>query len=275
MKKTLIVCLMVYFVIPAGLGLAEVHGYFWLGGIGVFLDYTEKENGATLDRDHGWLPGVDSGLFLTERNWVLRFQGKWAYTNNATYNGQTDTRVPLNFDHEYETIWTIEANVGYTFHAPINFTPYIGLGYRRWSRGKAQRVQAEDGNYVWDYKEVYKWGYVPVGIILEKPFFKNRFEVELDTAILFPFSQDMTAYLSETDPAYSDVGFDLGWRPGFRIKIPIRWYYTKTAALYISPFYRFWRIGRSNTVEANGGSYYEPRSTTHYYGVSCGLTFQF
>ncbi|MCD6319454.1 MAG: hypothetical protein J7M03_02115 [Candidatus Desulfofervidaceae bacterium] len=45
--------------------------------------------------------------------------GKWASTNNATYNGQTNTGIPLNFDHQYETIWTIEADIGYTFHTTV------------------------------------------------------------------------------------------------------------------------------------------------------------
>ncbi len=278
MKRYL--CLIFFLLCMSAPCLAEdvaVHGTYWLGGMGMFLDYTEKEGSTVLDRDHGWLPGVDSGISVTERNWTFIFRGKYASTNNATYEGQTQGGVPLKFGHEYETIWTIEGNLGYTFKSVFNFTPYVGIGYRRWKRGKAQLVEDANGNLVWDYKEIYRWGYIPLGCRLEKTFSHKVFDFQIDMAILFPFSQDMTAYLSEIGG--TDTGYDLGWRPGFRIEIPICWYFTPRSGLYVKPVYRYWGIGKSNTVTQISGNLiwqsYEPHSTTHYYGVSCGFIFRF
>ena len=116
-----------------------------------------------------------------------------------------------------------------------------------------------------DYKEKE---YVPVGVILEKRFLRS-FKIGFDAAVVFPFNMEMTAYLSEIGG--SDLDFDLGWHVGGRCELPIAWYIRPATAFYINPFYRYWNIGESNIVSG----FYEPHSITHYYGVSCGVMFEF
>jgi len=268
MKKNIvsgiIICLVTFYFDFAS---AQIQGKFWFGGMGAYLDYKEKEAGKVLDKDYGWLPGFEGGFLLSERDWMLRIMGR-RVSGDVTYDGQTSEGVPLKFDNEHETIWSVELNYGYTFKTIINVTPYVGIGYRKWVRGKAQLVQAADGSYVWNYKEVYKWGYVPVGVILEKRFLRS-FKIGFDAAVVFPFNMEMTAYLSEIGG--SDLDFDLGWHVGGRCELPIAWYIRPATAFYINPFYRYWNIGESNIVSG----FYEPHSITHYYGVSCGVMFEF
>ncbi|HDD35704.1 MAG TPA: hypothetical protein ENF30_02770 [Candidatus Desulfofervidus auxilii] len=271
MKKAIVGNLLIFLLLFSfSSAFAQVQGKFWFGGLGAYLNYKEKDEGVVKDKDYGWLPGFEGGFLLSERNWILRIIGRWT-GGNATYDGQTQGGIPVKFDNEHETIWSIELNYGYTIQGLISFTPYFGIGYRKWIRGKAQLVEAEDGSLVWDYEEVYKWGYVPIGMVIEKRI--SYLKIGIDGAVLLPFSMKMTAHQAEIGG--SDTDYDLGWHVGAKCEIPIAFYVKPRTAFYIKPFYRYWNIKKSNLVLVESTITYEPHSITHFYGVSCGVIFEF
>ena len=248
----------------------KFNGEIQAGPLCYYLDYQERENSKVIDKDYGFLYGIHAKVEAKNRNFIFNVKSSIAYTDSATYEGSSSSGESLSFDSEKECIITLQADAGYNINIGIKITPYIGLGYRYWRRGEAKVVQADDGSYVWDYKEIYSWLYVAPGIRLSVPI-KDHVSISLDAAYMFAIDPQVTAYFSEINPSYSDVTLNLSPESAFYVNIPVRINITRRLLLHIEGIFRYWNMGRSNFYLGM----YEPHSITKLYGINIGIGYKF
>ena len=235
------------------------------------FQYKEKEHDTTLDKDYGSLIGLNAAVLWTRNPWWMRGNFNFASTHRATYKGQTQSGDPLKFDDEHETVYMFEGDLGYTFEARvpwgiINVTPYTGVGYRRWSRGQ---TDTNTGNY----KEVYTWGFVPLGVNMFPQAKPESWLIGLDLAVLLPFSPRLEAHLHDLNPVFEDVDFELPGRPGFRIQVPLLFKSSSKWSVRFVPMYTYWSFDQSRFEETAGLPVYEPASVTHRFQVLLGVGY--
>ncbi len=240
------------------------------GPLCYYLDYQERENGRVLDKDYGFLYGIHGKLEAKNNNLIFDVKTFIAYTDSATYKGSSSSGEKLSFDSEKECIINLQTDAGYIINIGIKLCPYIGIGYRYWRRGEAKVVQADDGSYVWDYKEIYSWAYIASGIKLTIPIERNV-SVSLDTAYMFAIDPQVTAYFSEIDPSYSDVTLNLNPQSAFYVNVPVEVKLTKRFLVHCEAIFRYWNMGRSNFYLGM----YEPHSVTKIYGVNVAISYLF
>jgi len=240
------------------------------GPLCYYLDYQERENGTVLDKDYGFLYGIHGKLEAKNKKFIFDIKTFIAYTDSATYEGSSSSGETISFDSEKECIITLQADAGYSVNIGIKVTPYVGIGYRLWRRGEAKVVQADDGSYVWDYKEIYSWAYIAPGIRLCMPI-RNNISISLDAAYMFAIDPQVTAYFSEIDPAYSDVTLNLSPESAFYVNLPLKIRLSKRLSLHCEAIFRYWNMGRSNFYLGM----YEPHSVTKIYGINVGLGYEF
>jgi len=236
-----------------------------------YFQYKEKEHDTTLDKDHGFLTGLNAAVLWTRNLWWMRGNLNFASTHRATYKGQTQSGDPLKFDNEHETVYMLEGDLGYTFEARvpwgiINVTPYTGVGYRRWIRGQ---TDTNTGNY----KEVYTWGFVPLGVNMFPQAKPESWLIGLDLAVLLPFFPRLEAHLHDLNPVFEDVDFELPGRPGFRIQVPLLFKSSSKWSVRFVPMYTYWSFDQSRFEETAGLPVYEPASVTHRFQVLLGVGY--
>lgn len=254
------------------------YGLTVMGGVNVsHMDYRETANGATLDRDYGSLGGIHAGLRLENRILWSRLTADYTTTETATYDG-----VIQDLQGQYtpykastsERISLYEGDIGFKAinEGAATLTPYVGLGYRSWRRGR---------NALPDFVEKYTWYYWAAG--LNCVWRIGRLTVSADAAALIPFSMEMT-----TDVAgqFDETSFNIKSRVGFGARLPLTYDVSSgrpkpvRVFVFLTPYYRYWAIGASDIVELtqNGvpvAPVMEPESHTDIYGANVGLGVNF
>ncbi len=74
---------------------------------------------------------------------------------------------------------------------------------------------------------------------------------------------------------YEGGTFELGGVNGIDLKLPIKYYFSPEFSFDLTPYFTYWHIRASNTVEISGNYYYEPTSNTHIEGVQAGFSYYF
>jgi hypothetical protein len=236
-----------------------------------YLSYKEFMDGGVLDKDTGWNNGVYVEARHDDEDMYARFLFDYVVTNSATYTGSLQNGTPITMSTE-EKFLTFEVNAG---AKALNFgtatlSPYAGLGYRDWKRGKDNLP---------DYQEDYSWWYVAAGGNLAYRF--NRLVIAADVALLYPFASKMT-----TDVAgmVDEATFDIKPRLGYRAEVPVTFEVSQGRDLKIlvfgTPFYQKWKFGASDPVTLTQGGIpvaiaIEPDSTTVMYGFRVGVGLNF
>jgi hypothetical protein len=167
-------------------------------------------------------------------------------------------------------------NIGYNFAIAKNISlkPYVGYGYRRWSRGEKNITSTYAS-----YNERYYWHYFPVGITADFAI-GEKILIQPNAGLRFMFYGEMTAYLSELDDGYNDPTFKLRNKTGWYAELPITYKFSQTWAIVVKPWYEYSEIGKSDKEPLTyyGSLYgyaYEPSSETKQYGVNLGVVASF
>ena len=168
-------------------------------------------------------------------------------------------------------------NIGYNFAVTKNISlrPYVGYGYRNWSRGETTLRS----NGIYSLKERYYWHYLPAGLSAEYNV-GDKFFIEPNVGMRWMFFGEMRAYFSEVDSGYNNPEFKLGNTVGWYADIPIRYKFSQYWSVVVKPWYEYSTIGKSDTVARTyhgivDSYYYEPDSTTHQYGVNVGFVLSY
>ncbi len=235
------------------------------------FDYKEDMVPPSKSTNEGWLPGAFiSYTFKKNSVFYHRFYVHYAAAE-ITYDGSTQTGTPIKFSNDPQKFFKLQWDFGYPWAIRDNFvlTPYLGLGYRYWERGETSYP---------NYKEVYTWGYIPVGLRIDYDI-NDKWRVGGNVAANFMFGGNMKAYLSELSRGAPDLDFSLGNEVGWYAELPVTYRITNNWALTAAPWYEYSTIGRSDTKYFRYGgslySAYEPSSKTNQFGISLSADLSF
>ncbi|MCX5714993.1 MAG: hypothetical protein NT033_09410 [Candidatus Omnitrophica bacterium] len=240
---------------------------------GNHMRYKEFDGLDILDEDRGNSGGFYLGLGFKSNNYIENIMAKpyvEAYYRESSaavkYIGRASdgiTTTDFSFN-EQSKIRNFGLKIGgYTaFTDKGEISGYFDLGQRSWYRGKNEVI-----NNVLSYSEKYYWTYLGLGIAANF-LFLPRFSTGIDAEWMFtPSSAKMRSNL------YEGGTFGLTNVYGYEIKMPLKYYILKNLSLDLTPYFTYWKIGKSDLVQIKGNYYYEPDSKTFIEGVLAGFTY--
>ena len=251
-----------------------------------YFDYKEDVPGPGKSTETGWLPGIYAGWKYDKKNAVYsKVFFEFSY-EDTEYDGTDQSGIiPIKYSHNNpQFLFRGEWDIGYNFAVTKNISlkPYVGYGFRRWSRGDSEWRTVYYESIPLDMgtpKEIYYWHYLPVGVAAEFTV-GDKLVIQPNAGLRIMFYGEMKAYLSELNRGYNDPKFELGNKIGWYAEIPITYKFSQTWAIVMKPWYEYSEIGKSDTerLTYNGTTYgysYEPSSRTHQYGVNVGIVASF
>ncbi len=129
----------------------------WLGAGVMDFDYEEFDQGASLDREEGYLPGVSAGLRLA-RGRMFAETALEAWTGGVDYASATE----ITTTDEDILDWNVMAGRDLFAQADQRLGLYAGLGYRHWQRDIRSTPTA------FGLDETYRWWYASRGAARRK-----------------------------------------------------------------------------------------------------------
>jgi hypothetical protein len=242
-----------------------------------YFDYKEDFVPPLKSTERGWLPGVYTSFEYKKLDGLYaKLYGSYA-SADLTYDGSTQTGIPVTYSNSRQRFYKFESRVGYTVKISKNteLIPYVGYGYRLWERGETKPTIP-----VW-IQEDYSWHYFPIGLNLNHEI-NRRWSIGGLVAANIMFMGKMKTHFSELDSRARDNEVDLGNTIGFSAAVPVKYQFTDKWFLVVTPWYEYSSIGRSNTVDVlysngtpTGYNWTEPASTTHQYGFDLGMGYAF
>ncbi len=259
----------------AGAGDSFLNGTFSIsaGFNGSHMRYKELQGVDILDENRGNSGGFYLGLAFRSNNYIAEIMAKpyiEAYWRESSatikYIGRASNGITTRDFSFYQNSKIRNSGLkigGYTkFTDNGEISGYFDLGQRSWYRGKNAIV-----DNVIVYSEKYYWTYLGLGIGANF-LFLPQFSSGIDAEWMFtPGSPKMRANL------YEGGTFGLKNVNGFEIKMPLKYYILKNLSLDLTPYFTYWKIGKSDPVKINGAYYYEPDSKTFIQGVFAGFTY--
>lgn len=234
---------------------------FYIGVDSLYRDYSEKLEAPLKSDEYGNLYGVSIAYDRFEPYGLHIGVDFSLVTGAVTYDGTLvnliDFSVRAAEGRTRSTIASTEARVGYTL--PCNcqsFTPFFGVGYHYWYRGKVEGVPR-------DYSEAYDWSYFALGLHWEAEMDED-WTIACRLKCMYPIQPEMSASDVESD-------FELGSEWHFEAEFPISRIspcdFYCVSGVRVVPYYRYLSIGASDLTEG----YIEPDSNTHVVGLRLEL----
>ncbi|MCU7923289.1 MAG: outer membrane beta-barrel protein, partial [Candidatus Thiodiazotropha sp. (ex Dulcina madagascariensis)] len=135
-------------------------GSAWLGLTALAFDYEEfGDQGDSLDREQGLLPGLVAGADIEHERWFVGASLSWS-------SGDADYTSPAVDTRTDEDILNLELMAGTRLFAweEQRLSLIAGVGYRKWRRNIRSTAQA------YGLDETYRWGYGLLGLRGEHAF---------------------------------------------------------------------------------------------------------
>ncbi|MCU7920759.1 MAG: outer membrane beta-barrel protein [Candidatus Thiodiazotropha sp. (ex Epidulcina cf. delphinae)] len=241
-------------------------GSAWLGLTALAFDYEEfGDQGDSLDREQGPLPGLVAGADLEHERWFVGASLLWL-------SGDADYTSPAVDTRTDEDILNLELMAGTRLFAweEQRLSLIAGVGYRKWRRNIRSTAQA------YGLDETYRWGYGLLGLRGEHAF-NGLTRLVTDLSVTRTINPDLEVRFLQ---GFDDVGLALGEETGFKVTLALHRQLGRTTILRVAPWYEYWELGRSSdtTLLRNGipaGVVFEPRSETSNYGVNIGVSWRF
>lgn len=238
-----------------------------LSAVGQNLDYEETASGSTLDSDKGAMWGATAEWRQDMDPYLLIVKTSYAATESAVYDGSLQysdgTTVPYSAGGQKESIWLLQADLGYKYlrSGGMTLSPLVGLGYRDWLRGQNDIA---NGNY----KEDYHWFFVDGGVDFD--FQTGNWLFGFQGKAAYPLAAEMVTDVAGTYPTMS---FSLGSVLSYFVTGTIRYRFpssdpAKRFYVAMSPFFEHWGLGAS---AVNQYGIYEPDSSTNIFGLTLGF----
>jgi hypothetical protein len=232
------------------------------------FDYKEELDAPLKSTEKGtfFIPFVQGKLFFHNLNEsYLKFFGEYSGNVVSTYDGSTELGVPVKgtndhafFEFETDFYWAVIDNLYL----------YSGVGFRYWNRF----LNGGSG-----YREIYTWGYLPVGIRLDLPI-SETFLLGIDVSARMMFGGKIQVIFSETVTNGDDTELTLGNKAGYKIQIPMKYQPSQSNFNYqLTPWYEASQIGASDVrYNATKASLIqEPASKTVQFGAAISAARSF
>ncbi|HSN16496.1 MAG TPA: hypothetical protein VLT61_17820 [Anaeromyxobacteraceae bacterium] len=261
--------------LPATGVAGELGGSVELGAGAVHFDYAEHgRNGAFLDGEEGWVPGLELRSELARGRLFLVASGRLA-KGNVTYEGRTQSSAPANDDLPIATTTRadfarVELQGGGWLGAGRRVGLYAGAAARRWRRDiRPTTVVSRAGAtiQVSGLEEVYAWGELQAGLRLAAVE-HGRLRLELDGRLL----QVVLPRLA-VDWAGERVGLRLGALPGWRLGATLRVELASPWFAALEGSAEGYRFGASEVDPASGIMEPESATTDVELGARLGARF--
>ena len=234
----------------------------------MYFDYTEfSSSGSVLDRETGWIPGIQFQLAQDLSNQLNIELGISTYGGNVDYAGHTQSGVPHN-TRTNEGLIRIEAR----FIAPLltNTDIYLATKSHQWDRN----IYSNNG--VAGVFERYQWWEISVGSRISF-WIKDNQTWTADIAILKTINPTLYVDLSSVDAGNANL--NLGSDTGARLQLMWETSNNERYTYGVSTFYEIWGFGVSDSRTTSGGSssfsIFEPRSETRHMGIQLQLSFKY
>lgn len=230
------------------------------------FDYTEfSTSDKVLDRETGWLPGVEARLnHALPSDWSIALYTSY-YQGTVNYDGQTQSGTP----HTTDT-GTNFFRLGAQLEKIIleNTSLFISAQSHQWER------DIQDSNNISGITESYDWLEYSAGINYRLNI-NNKDSLELTAGLLITRNAEIYVDLSRVNLGTTTL--DIGDGTGGRLKLD--WYrqHSEPMQYGLGLFFEAWDFGRSNTRATEGGSNIvnvtEPRSETRNIGLTFNLKY--
>lgn len=232
------------------------------------FDYTEFNTSNTeLDRERGWLPGIELELtqsFLSD--WRISLSGSY-YQGTVDYNGQTQSGTP-HLTQTDTVLLRLAARIEKTVMDNTNL--FIATQAHRWRR------DIRDNNNISGILETYKWLEFSAG-------FNYAYRINPDNQLNLEIAYLVTRNATiDVDLSRNNLGttmLNIGDGSGGRISLNWKTSYTDNAHIGLTLFFEAWNFGRSNTKPTQGGTstvfVTEPKSKTRNTGLQLNIEYSF
>jgi len=236
----------------------------WLAAGVTDIDYEEFDHGASQDREEGTVPGLGAGLHLARGR--LFAEGML-----DAGSGHVDYRAAGIATTTDEDILDGDVIGGRELlrRQDSRLGLYAGLGYRHWRRD----IRSTPAAFGLD--ETYRWWYGILGVRGEYDV-NDRVRLRADMALTRTLDPSIKVRFAA---GYDDATLDLGAANGLRVAVALENRLGNGMALFVSPWYEYWKLGRSAdaVLRQNGipaGTVFEPQSETHNLGIHAGVRWR-
>jgi len=234
----------------------------------LYFDYTEfNTTNEILDRELGWLPGLELKLSHTiTSGWRFELNSTY-YQGTVDYVGQTQTGVP----HMTDTGTKLLRLGGRIQKAIYEKTQlFAGAQSHQWNR------DIRDNNNISGIDETYKWLEYTIGLSYDILLNPDNV-LNLEAAYLVTRNATINVDLSRVN--LGSAKLDIADGTGGRVNLNWKTAYTDNTHIGLSFFFEAWDFGRSNTKPTQGGTsaifITEPGSETRNTGLKFNIEYSF
>ena len=232
------------------------------------FDYTEfSTNDQVLDRETGWLPGIEVKLSHNmTAGWFINIHSAY-YQGTVDYTGQTQSGAPHSTNTDND-LFRVGGQINKKIYQQIQL--FAGVQLHRWNR------DIKDNNNISGIDETYKWLEYSIG--LSSDVFADQNNIfSVDIAYLLIRNGTLDVDLSRVN--LGSTTLDLGDGSGARLNLNWKRIRSDNFNYGLSLFIEGWDFGRSNTKITEGGSpnvtVTEPRSETRNAGIKFNIEYLF
>jgi hypothetical protein len=260
---------------PAAIGTtASGLGVHAAVGVNDFSYEELADDGASLDREDGFIPGVVLGASWRSGAWEVT--GELGYSRrDVDYAGKTNAGVPIATQAAEEMRNGALRVRRWLELGGRAVAPYGGLAHHRWDRS-IRPTRTASGTPVSGLFEKYAWWTAELGVELPVVSGK-RLRGGMDARLVRTLHSTVEV---EFPTGLDDASLRLGDRTGYRLGTPWSWALTASTELRLDVYYEAWGFGRSRDEDltrggARVGTVHEPRSETRKVGLTVGCRRQF
>ena len=232
------------------------------------FDYTEfGTDDQILDRETGWLPGIEARLNQTiTPDWLIAINTSY-YQGTVDYNGQTQLGAPHTTNTD-TNLFRIGARVERLVYKDIYI--FVGAQAHRWKRN------INDNNNISGVDETYKWREYSIG--LNSVFTITQKDI-INLEASFLLIRDATIFVDLSRVNLGTATLDIDDGTGGRFNISWIRQYQNNINYGLSFFFEAWQFGRSNTKQTENSSSIifvtEPKSETRNIGLQFDIEYLF
>lgn len=244
------------------------NGQFTLSPSLIHFDYAEFSTAnKLLDRELGWLPGLETRLRYPPGSRLLIDVHSAYYRSSVDYVGQTQSGTPHN-TRTRTSLARLGARAELTLYPDINL--FFSAQSHRWKRG------IKVSNDISGIDESYQWLEYSIGFN-SSIITSDKHVLILEAGLLATRQASMDVDLSRVDLGSAEL--DLGNGTGTRLSLLWRQHFQDNFRYGVNVFFEAWEFGRSNTKPTAGGAssvfVTEPRSETRNIGLKLNLEYGF
>jgi len=232
------------------------------------FDYTEfSTTDSVLDRELGWLPGLDARLrHPVSSDWFIAAHTSY-YQGMVDYVGQTQSGVPHTTDTD-TNLFRIGASIERLIYTKTHL--FLSAQSHRWKR------DIQDNNNISGIDETYQWMEYSIGLNSDV-FVSHQDVINLEAGFLI--TRNATLDVDLTRANLGSTTLDLGNGSGIRLNLLWQRQYKENARYGLSLFFESWEFGRSNTKQTQDSTTIvfvtEPRSETRNIGLKFNIEYSF